>query len=158
MSKKPVALYMAVYIGRSEGAQFRLEAKSDRGAARIAASYELDEYGFAACELVDLLRWDGRRFVGLPRHFVEDATHWPKPRTCGSCGQHFHGHAVKRVGDEWLCVTCLGGHAILRVELAWSPLAQLPQYLIALGASAREVAELHLPGVPIFEEANEVCI
>ncbi|MDP9112437.1 MAG: hypothetical protein M3O20_02010 [Acidobacteriota bacterium] len=56
-------------------------------------------------------------------------------------------------GDDraFLCAACIAREPVLRVELAWSPLTQLPEYLIALGAPAREVAELHLGPLDVAE-------
>ncbi len=91
---------------------------------------------------------------------------------CANCmRQCVQCEAVKPANDgmdgdrAFLCAACIAREPILRVELAWSPLTQLPEYLIALGASAREVAELHLgplevaelmpPLVPVFTEELE---
>ena len=58
---RPVNRYRATFTDRSTGApeSVVLEAKSDRGAARIASRYEVDRHGFFMCRLVGLSRWDG---------------------------------------------------------------------------------------------------
>ncbi len=76
---KPVNRYRATFADRCTGAaeSLVLEAKSDRGAARIAAGYE-ESGGEFMCRLVGLSRWRRYFWQPVPAEVVEKATNFPK--------------------------------------------------------------------------------
>lgn len=75
---RPVNRYRATFDDRCSGAaeSVILEAKSDRGAARIASGYEVDNDGFFMCRLVRLSRWVGGGWRPVEQGLVSDVTHW----------------------------------------------------------------------------------
>lgn len=141
-SGKTVERYIAVYMDRFEGAEMSIEAKSDRAAFRIAASYEVERRGsfdYRVCTLIDVLKFtDGYYWRGLDRTLIERYS--PFRRQCTGCLQRKPKAWMQKVEGELLCRTCLSGHAVLSVEIG--PL---------------DVVELMPPSVPLIESSNEVC-
>jgi len=146
-SGKTVERYIAVYMDRMEGAEMSFEAKSDRAAARIAASYQVQRRGafeYQACTLVGLLKFtDGYYWRGLDKALIERYN--PFKRQCAGCLQRKPKAWMREVGGDWLCRTCLDGIAVIAVELGPLDVCKLPQFDV----------ELRLPSVPIFEERNQ---
>lgn len=134
-SGKTVERYIAVYMDRLEGAEMSFEAKSDRAAFRIAASYEVERrrgFDFRACTLVGLLKFtDGYYWRGLDRALIERYS--PFRRRCAGCLQRKPKAWMTDIDGEFFCRLCLAGHAVL------------------------SVAELIPPSMPLIEAPNEIC-
>jgi len=65
--RRPAQRYMAIFSKGREMAQMSFEARSDRGAARIAASFRYRDVGYLRPELdlESLLRFDAKQNAWL---------------------------------------------------------------------------------------------
>jgi len=118
-SGKTVERYIGVFMDRMEGAEMSFKAKSDRAAARIAASYQVQRRGafeYQACTLVGLLKFtDGYYWRGLDKSLIE--RHSPFMRQCAGCLQRKPKAWMKEIAGELFCRLCFRGHEFLSVEL-----------------------------------------